>query len=128
MADGGVRIDKWLWAARFFKTRGLAADAADGGKIELNSQKPKPAKTVRVGDHVRVRLGPFEHIVTVRGLAERRGPAAEAAKLYEEDPAGRARRVTLAEQHKLAAQSFSHGEGKPSKKERRAIEKIRGKQ
>lgn len=122
-----VRIDKWLWAARFFKTRGLAADAVAGGKVELNSTRPKPAKTVRVGDQVRVRLGPFEHIVTVRGLSERRGPAADAAKLYEEDPAGKARRETLAEQHRIAAQAFSYGEGKPSKKERRAIEKIRGK-
>jgi ribosome-associated heat shock protein Hsp15 len=123
----GVRIDKWLWAARFLKTRGLAADAVAGGKVEVNGQKPKPAKTVRIGDQVRIRLGPFEHLVTVRGLAERRGPAAAAAKLYEEDPAGKARRETLAEQHRIAAQAFSHGEGKPSKKERRDIEKIRGK-
>jgi ribosome-associated heat shock protein Hsp15 len=122
-----VRIDKWLWAARFFKTRGLAADAVAGGKVELHGQKPKPAKTVRIGDQVRIRLGAFEYLVTIRGLSERRGPAAEAAKLYEEDPAGKARRETLAEQHRIAAQAFSFGEGKPSKKERRAIEKIRGK-
>ena len=126
-SSAGVRIDKWLWAARFFKTRGLAADAVDGGKVEMHDHKPKPAKLVRIGDEIRIRLGPFEHLVTVRGLAERRGPAAEAAKLYEEDTAGKARRMTLAEQHKLAAQSFAHGEGKPSKKERRAIEKVRGK-
>jgi len=123
----GVRIDKWLWAARFFKTRGLAADAVDGGKVEMHGHKPKPARLVRVGDEVRIRLGPFEHLVTVRGLSERRGPAAAAAKLYEEDPAGKARRETLAEQHRIAAQAFSYGEGKPSKKERRAIEKLRGK-
>jgi ribosome-associated heat shock protein Hsp15 len=122
-----VRIDKWLWAARFFKTRGLAADGVDGGKVELNGQKPKPAKTVRVGDTVRLRLGPFEHLVTVRGLSERRGPASEAAKLYEEDAGSKLRRDKLAEQHRLAAQAFAYGEGKPSKKERREIEKFRGK-
>jgi ribosome-associated heat shock protein Hsp15 len=125
--SAGVRIDKWLWAARFLKTRGLSADAVAGGKVEVNGQKPKPAKTVRIGDRIRIRLGPFEHLVTVRGLAERRGPAAEAAKLYAEDPSSKERRDTLAEQHRIAAQAFSHGEGKPSKKERRAIEKVRGK-
>lgn len=122
-----VRIDKWLWASRFFKTRGLAADAVDGGKVEVNGHKPKPARAIRVGDTVRLRLGAFEYLVTVRGLAERRGPASEAAKLYEEDAGGKARREKLAEQHRLAAQAFAHGEGKPSKKERRAIEKLRGK-
>jgi ribosome-associated heat shock protein Hsp15 len=121
-----VRIDKWLWAARFFKTRGLAADAVDGGKVDVNGAKVKPAKVVRPGDVVRVRLGPYEHVVNVIALSERRGPASEAAKLYAEDAAAKAQRLKLAEAHKLAAQSFSHGEGKPSKKERRDIERLRG--
>ena len=122
-----VRIDKWLWAARFFKTRALAAEAVDGGKVELNSHKPKPGKVVRVGDEVRIRLGPYEHVVAVRGLSERRGPHAEAIKLYEEDPAGKARRERLAEQHRVAATAFAHGEGKPSRQERDAIRKLKGK-
>ena len=122
-----VRVDKWLWAARFFKTRALAADAITGGKVELHGHKPKPGKTVRVGDTLRVRLGPYEHIVTVRGLSERRGPASEAVKLYEEDPAGKARREKLAEQHKIAATSFAHGEGKPSRQERDEIRRLKGK-
>jgi ribosome-associated heat shock protein Hsp15 len=121
-----VRIDKWLWAARFFKTRGLAADAVDGGKVDVNGAKAKPAKVVKPGDVVRVRLGPYEHVVNVRGLSERRGPASQAVLLYEEDAAAKARRLQLAEAHKLAQQSFSFGEGKPSKKERRDIRRIRG--
>jgi ribosome-associated heat shock protein Hsp15 len=121
-----VRIDKWLWAARFFKTRGLAADAVDGGKVDVNGAKAKPAKVVKPGDVVRVRLGPYEHVVNVRGLSERRGPASQAVLLYEEDVAAKARRLQLVEAHKLAQQSFSFGEGKPSKKERRDIRRIRG--
>jgi ribosome-associated heat shock protein Hsp15 len=125
--SGGVRIDKWLWAARFYKTRGLAADAVAGGKVEVNGQKPKPAKAVHPGDVVRVRMGPYEHLVTVKALSERRGPAAEAAKLYEEDAAAKARREKLAEQHRIAATAFAHGEGKPSRQEREAVRKLKGK-
>ena len=124
--DDSLRVDKWLWAARFFKTRALAADAIEGGKVDVNDARAKPAKVVRPGDAVRIRLGPFEHLVTVRGLSARRGPASQAVLLYEEDPAGKARRLKLAEAHKLAAQSFAHGEGKPSKKERRDISRLRG--
>jgi ribosome-associated heat shock protein Hsp15 len=116
-----VRLDKWLWAARFFKTRGLAAEAIAGGRVVVNGARAKHAKTVRLGDAIRVRLGPYEHLLTVRALSARRGPASEAARLYEEDPAAKARRLHLAEQHRLAAHSFSYGDGKPTKKERRAL-------
>ena len=126
MTDEGVRIDRWLWAARFFKTRGLAADAIAGGKVEVNGLKAKPARTIRAGDGIRIRLGPFEYLLTVRQLSVRRGPAAEAARLYEEDPGGQARRLKLAEQHKLAQQSFDYGEGKPTKKQRREIRRLKG--
>jgi ribosome-associated heat shock protein Hsp15 len=122
-----VRIDKWLWAARFFKTRALAADAVTGGKVELNGQKPKPAKTVHPGDRVRLRLGPYEHLLTVVALAARRGPASEATKLYQEDAESRTRRARLAEQHRIAATAFAHGEGKPSRQEREAVRKLKGK-
>lgn len=125
--DEPVRIDKWLWAARFYKTRALAADAIDGGKVDVNGARAKPAKVVRPGDAVRIRLGPFEHLLIVRGLSARRGPASAAVLLYEEDPEGKARRLKLAEAHKLAQQSFAHGEGKPSKKERRDISRLKGK-
>jgi ribosome-associated heat shock protein Hsp15 len=121
-----VRLDKWLWAARFFKTRALASEAVDGGKVELNGEKPKRAKQVRPGDRLRLRLGPYEHLLTVRAVSERRGPASVAATLYEEDPEGQRRRELLAEQHRLARPAFDFGEGKPSKKQRRDIRRIRG--
>jgi len=124
--NGSIRLDKWLWAARFFKTRALAAEAIGGGKVDLNGDRVKRAHALRVGDALRIRLGPYEHVVTVRGLSERRGPAAEAAKLYEEDAAARARREHLREQHRIAGQAFAHGEGKPSKKEMREIRRLKG--
>lgn len=122
-----VRIDKWLWAARFYKTRALAAEAIDGGKVQVNGGPAKRSKAVRQGDRVRLRLGPYEHLLTVRQLSERRGPAAIAVTLYEEDPESRSRRERLAEQHRLAATFFHDGEGKPSKKQRRDLRKLRGK-
>jgi ribosome-associated heat shock protein Hsp15 len=121
-----VRLDKWLWAARFFKTRALATEAIAGGRVEVGGQRAKPGRHVRTGDAVRFRLGPYEHLVTVLGLSTHRGPAAAAAALFEEDPATRAERERLREQHRLAAHAFAHGEGKPSKKERRALEELRG--
>ncbi len=122
-----VRIDKWLWAARFFKTRALAVEAIGGGKVDVNGERPKPSRSLTPGDVVRVRLGPFEHIVTVVALSARRGPAAQAALLYREDPAGLKRRLDLKEAHRLARESFLAGEGKPSKKERRAITRFKKK-
>jgi len=115
------RLDKWLWAARFFKTRALAAKAIAGGRVDVNGVRAKHAGAVHLGYEVRVRLGPFEHVVTVRALELHRGPAREAALLYQEDPAARVRRERLAEQHRLAQKSFAHGEGRPSKRERREI-------
>lgn len=121
-----VRLDKWLWAARFFKTRALAVEAIEGGKVELNGDKPKRAKTVRVGDRLRLRLGPYEHLLTVREVSERRGPASVAVTLYQEDPDARARRELLREQHRMAPPAFDFGEGKPSKKQRRDLHRLKG--
>src|ERR1051326_270437 len=98
MEENHVRLDQWLWAARFFKTRALAAQAIDGGKIELNGEKPKRSRAVRPGDTLRIRLGPYEHRVTVTALAPRRGSSELAATLFREDEAGRAARERLAEQ------------------------------
>jgi ribosome-associated heat shock protein Hsp15 len=125
MSDTSIRLDKWLWAARFFKTRALAAEAIGGGHVEVNGEKVKRARGVREGDEVRVRLGAYVHHVVVKGLSDRRGPAAQAALLYEETPESRAARARLAEQHRAAAVSFSHHQGKPGKHERRALEKLR---
>ena len=124
--DGRVRIDKWLWAARFFKTRSLAADAIGGGKVEVNGDRTKPAKMIQVGDEVRVRLGPYEHVVLVRGLSERRGPATVAATLYEETAASVAARARHAEQLRMAPAAFVYEEkGRPTKRDRREIERFR---
>jgi ribosome-associated heat shock protein Hsp15 len=121
-----VRVDKWLWAARFFKTRSLAVDAIGGGKISVNGERVKPAKLLQAGDEVSVRLGPYEHVVVVRGLSERRGPASVAATLYEETPESIASRQKLAEQLRMAPAAFVFEEkGRPTKKDRRDIEKLR---
>ena len=121
-----VRLDKWLWAARFFKTRALAAEAIAGGKVELNADRAKRARAVRPGDEIRVRLGPYEHHVVVRGLSARRGPAAEAAALYEETPASREARERLALHLKSVAPLFQHDRGRPSKTDRRDISRLKG--
>lgn len=123
-----ARLDKWLWAARFFKTRALAAKAIEGGKVDVKGAAAKPGKPIRVGDVLGIRLGPYEHVVTVKALSARRGPAAEAVLLYEEDATAKQRRLALAEQHKLAAHSFAHGEGKPSRQQRRDLRRFRGKE
>src|SRR2546428_7352598 len=97
-----VRLDTWLWAARFFKTRALAAQAVDGGKVELNGARAKRAKPAQVGDRVRVRRGPSEYHVTVRGLSARRGPPAAAAAMYEEDAERKQLRQRLTDQLRIA--------------------------
>jgi ribosome-associated heat shock protein Hsp15 len=125
---GRVRVDKWLWAARFFKTRSLAVEAIEGGKILVAGERVKPAKLVQAGDVVSVRLGPYEHVVTVRATSERRGPASVAATLYEETAASRAAREKLAEQLRMAPAAFVYEEkGRPTKRDRRELDKFREK-
>lgn len=117
-----VRLDKWLWAARFFKTRSLATEAVAGGKVDVNGDRAKPAKAVKAGDEVRLRVGPYEHILIVRDLGERRGPASLAATLYEETEASRAERERLAAQLRIAPAGFVYEEkGRPTKKDRRDL-------
>jgi ribosome-associated heat shock protein Hsp15 len=122
---GNVRLDKWLWAARFFKTRALAVEAIDGGKVSVNDARPKRAKLVQAGDEIAVRIGPYQHIVIVRDVSGRRGSAAVAQALYQETAASVAAREATAAQQKSAAMTFAFSEGKPSKKERRAIDRVR---
>jgi len=117
-----VRLDKWLWAARFFKTRSLATEAVTGGKVEVNGERAKPAKSIKPGDEVRLKLGPYEHILIVRALGDRRGPASVAQGLYEETEASRVERERLAAQLKLAPAMFVYEEkGRPTKKDRRDL-------
>ena len=123
--DERVRLDKWLWAARFFKTRSLAADAIAGGKVQVNGDRAKRARPLQVGDEIRVRLGPYEHQVVVRALSDRRGPAAAAAELYEERPESRAAREAMALQLKSLHATFISEKGRPTKKDRREIDRLR---
>ncbi|MEJ2060173.1 MAG: S4 domain-containing protein [Gammaproteobacteria bacterium] len=116
-----LRLDKWLWAARFFKTRGLASEAVSGGHVHLNGERVKPARALRVGDELRIRKGPQEWTVVVRDLSDRRGPASRAAALYEETVASQAAREQAAEQRKLARMAAPHPTHRPDKKSRRQI-------
>src|SRR4249920_3070697 len=95
-----MRLDKWLWAARFFKTRTLAVEAVDGGRVSVNGDRAKPAKEVKVGDMLAIRRPPFEHVVVVKELSDKRGPASVAALLFEETEESRARRAVLAAEMK----------------------------
>ncbi len=126
MSAERTRLDKWLWAARFFKTRSAATDAVHGGRVDVDGEGAKPARPVQLGDTVRIRLAPYEHIVVVTGLADRRGSAAVAAGLYQETDASRTARERQREQLRMAP-NLEFSDGKPSKKDRRAFEKFRGK-
>lgn len=117
-----VRIDKWLWAARFYKTRALAAEAVEGGKVQVNGARVKPARPLKAGDALVVRNGAFTWEVEVVGLSDRRGPAPEAAKLYRESDASRKAREDAAAQIKADRQSAPvYAKGRPTKRARRQI-------
>ena len=124
--QGRVRLDKWLWAARFYKTRTLAAEAIGGGKVQVNGDRAKRARPLEVGDEIRVRQGPYEHRVVVRELSERRGPASQAAALYEETAESREAREKLAIQLKTLHSAFAPEGGRPTKRDRREMERLRG--
>lgn len=123
-----TRVDKWLWAARFYKTRSLAAEAIAGGKVQVNGDRVKRAKPLQVGDEVRIRQGPYEYQVVVRELSSQRGPAARAAELYEEKPSSRSARETLALQLKSLHSAFVPERGRPTKKDRRDIRRFKGRE
>ncbi len=121
MADPLVRLDKWLWAARFFKTRALSLAAINAGRVEVEGDRAKPSRHVKLGDRVVVRRPPWEHEVVVKGLDDKRGPASAAAKLYAETPESIARREKL--QLELKATPPPVFKGRPTKKTRRDYEK-----
>jgi ribosome-associated heat shock protein Hsp15 len=122
----GVRMDKWLWAARFFKTRSLAAKACELGRIASNGQPAKAAREVRTGDRLSVKNEGGEFQVEVLGLSEMRGPAAVAQTLYREAEASRELRLKLAAERKAMAHSEGSREGRPSKRDRRQIHRFQG--
>ena len=122
----GVRLDKWLWAARFFKTRAKAKNAIDGGKVHLGGQRCKPSKEVIAGDTLSITQGIDEKIVVVHHLSEKRESAIIAQKLYQETPESESKRALLTEQRK-AAGAHIRSEGRPTKKNRRLIHQFRDK-
>jgi ribosome-associated heat shock protein Hsp15 len=121
-----IRIDKWLWAARFFKTRSLATDAVDNGKVRLDGERIKPARAVRVGDLLVVDNGAETWEVTVLGISDKRGAAPVARLLYQETEASVARRENEAQARKLYREPGSMIKGRPTKRDRRAIDKAGG--
>jgi len=121
-----VRIDKWLWAARFFKTRSLATRACELGRVEANGQNVKPSREVRVGDLLRVKNDSGEFQIEVLLLSEMRGPAPVAQTLYRETEASRELRLKLAEERKAMPRYETSTEGRPSKRDRREIARLRG--
>ncbi|RTL51107.1 MAG: RNA-binding S4 domain-containing protein [Rhodocyclaceae bacterium] len=121
-----MRLDKWLWAARFYKTRSMAADAVDGGKVKLNGSNVKPAKDVKPGDRLHIRAGEQDYEVLVVALNEQRRPAAEARLLYEETPESQERRTREAELRKLAPVPGADIRGRPTKRDRRQLGRFRG--
>ncbi|HLI63069.1 MAG TPA: RNA-binding S4 domain-containing protein [Terriglobales bacterium] len=125
MNPGSVRIDKWLWAARFFKTRSLAARACELGRIQSNHQPVKPAREVRIGDHLEIKNDSGEFEVTVLALSEVRGPATVAQTLYQETAASRELRLKLAAERKATRDFTPAPSGRPSKRDRRRIIRFR---
>jgi ribosome-associated heat shock protein Hsp15 len=119
-----VRLDKWLWAARFFKTRALSADAVDSGKVHVDGDRAKPAKEVKLGQVMRIRRGPEEMEVVVRGLSTQRKGAPEAALLYDETEASRLRRENARITRENEHAQRERGTGRPTKRDRRLIHKF----
>jgi ribosome-associated heat shock protein Hsp15 len=125
MAEDKVRIDKWLWAARFFKTRSMAAQAVSGGKVHVNGARIKPARIVQPGDELRIRRGELEFIVIIQGVSDKRRPAREAQLLYEETEDSLRQRENMREHKRLEATARMYGPMKrPDKRDRRKIRKF----
>lgn len=123
--DGKARLDKWLWAARFFKTRQLAHEAIELGRVYVNGDRVKASRTVRPGDELRIRINPYEHLVTVLALSTQRRPAKEMHLLYQESPESILARQNMADVVKAQRDSFPHGDGRPTKKARRDIARFK---
>lgn len=119
-----IRIDKWLWAARFFKTRSLAAEAVAGGKVEVNGARAKPSRNIRSGETLNIRKGPFDWTVIVRGIAKNRGPAPQARLLFDETEESIRKRAATAAQMKFERPPEFDLPGRPSKKDRRAMQRF----
>ncbi len=122
--DKSQRLDKWLWAARFYKTRSLAVEAINGGKVHLNNNRVKPSRTIKPDDVLTISKPPYEFGITVLGLSTRRGPATDAKQLYQESSESQQKRELLREQIKNEPLGYRHEKGHPSKRDRRHIIKF----
>jgi ribosome-associated heat shock protein Hsp15 len=120
------RLDTWLWVARLTKTRSLANEAVTGGRVQVDGQRAKPSRTVRPGDRIEITTGPAPRTVVVRGIAPRRGPASEAQLLYEETPESVAARERASADRRLGAPQPERGGGRPTKRDRRRLDRERG--
>ncbi len=121
-----IRLDKWLWAARFFKTRSLAIEAVSGGKVHLNGARTKPAREIDIGDKLTIRRGPYEWTVVVRALSLRRGPASAATLLYDETEESKRNREEAVSEIRAQERRSPHTKSRPSKKNRRDLARFRG--
>ena len=119
-----MRLDKWLWAARFFKTRSLAQQAIDAGRVKLNEQRVKPAHVLKAADSVSIRAGELEWHVQVKALSDKRGPAEQARKLYEETAASRIERERRMDLRRWGAEPSAALKGRPTKRDRRTMERF----
>lgn len=124
MNDEILRIDKWLWAARFFKTRSLAAKAVDGGKVRVNGESAKPSRGLKPGDELAIRVGESEWVIEVKALSRQRGSAPQAALLYAEHEDSRARREAAIAKRKTQRHPAAGVKGRPTKKDRRMIHRF----
>ncbi len=123
-SDESQRLDKWLWAARFYKTRSLAVEAINGGKVHLNNNRVKPSRTIKADDILTISKPPYEHVITVLGLNKQRRPAIEAQQLYLETEQSIAKREILKQQLKDQPLGFRYDKGRPNKRDRRHIIKF----
>ena len=122
---GGMRLDKWLWCARFYKTRSLAADAIKSGKVRVNGDRPKPSKTIGPGDSLSIRKEAYKYEIFIRDLPRARLPAAKAVRLYEETEESINQRDLTSKQLKLDASMFPRSPGRPTKRDRRDLMKFK---
>lgn len=122
-----LRLDKWLWAARFFKTRQLATEAINGGKVHLNGQRAKPGKEVKAGSRIRIHKGELEWDIVVEGINKQRRPASEAGGLYSETDASKARRQRMIEERRDQRLATPVADGRPNKRDRRLIHRFTNK-
>ena len=125
--ESSVRLDKWLWAARFFKTRSVAREAVSGGKVQLNGNRAKPGRTIETGDELRIQRGEDVFEITIAEPSSRRGPATVARTLYEESEENRTKREHLEEERKLSRQQHATRERRPDKRQRRRIVRFKNK-